>query len=93
MLESYGARLQTWPADVRYRNGSPVEGYPAVLEQVDSPGPVHSMYRGRRTGQVAISDEVRKALLGAGMTGLEILRAPAAFPGDNGFYKSPPTRA
>jgi hypothetical protein len=86
VLESCGARLQTWPADVRYRNGSPVEGYLSVLEEVDAPGPVHSMYRGRRTGRVAISGEVRKALRDAGMTGLEIVEADCAFPGDNGFY-------
>ena len=86
VLESCGARLQTWPADVRYRNGSPVEGYLSVLEEVDAPGPVHSMYRGRRTGRVTISGEVRKALHDAGMTGLEILEADCAFPGDNGFY-------
>lgn len=86
VLESCGARLQTWPADVRLRNGSPVEGYLSVLEEVDAPGPVHSMFRGRRTGQVAISWEVRDASRGAGMTGLEILDANGAFPGDNGFY-------
>lgn len=89
VLESCGARLQTWPADIRYRNGSVVEGYLSVLEEVDSPGPVHSMYRGRRTGRVAINGEVRNALLDAEVTGLEILEAPSAFPGDNGFYSSP----
>lgn len=86
VLESCGARLQTWPADVRLRDGSPVEGYLSVLEEVDAPGPVHSMFQGRRTGQVAISGEVREALRDAGMTGLEILEANGAFPGDNGFY-------
>lgn len=86
VLESCGARLRTWPADVRLRTGSPVEGYLSVLEEVDAPGPVHSMFRGRRTGRVVISAEVRQALRDAGMTGLEITDADSAFPGDNGFY-------
>lgn len=88
VMESCGARLQTWPADVRYGDGSPVEGYLSVLEEVDSAGPVHSMWRGRRTSQVAIDGEVRTALVGAGMTGLEITEVTSPFPGDNGFYGS-----
>ena len=83
VLESCGARLQAWPADIRFRDGSPVEGYLSVLEEVDSPAPVHSIFRGRRVGRVTISEEVRKALLEAGMTGLNITRAPSAFPRDN----------
>jgi len=83
VLESCGARLQTWPADIRYRNGSPVDGYLSVLEEVDSPGPVHSVLRGRRVGRVTISGEVRTALLDACMTGLDIREAPSAFPRDN----------
>ena len=83
VLESCGARLQTWPADVRFRDGSPVEGYLSVLEEVGAPGPVHSLCRGRRTGRVVISGEVREALRDAGMTGLEILEANSAFPGDD----------
>lgn len=86
VMQSCGARLQTWPADVRYRDGSPVEGYLSVLEEVDAPGPVHSMWRGRRTGRVAINDDVRRALVDAGMTGLEIEEATSPFPGDHGFY-------
>ena len=86
VLESCGARLQTWPADVRFRDGSPVKGYLSVLEAVDAPEPVHSLRRGRRTGRVVISGEVRKALLAAGMTGLEILEADSAFPRDIGSY-------
>jgi len=86
VMEACGARLQTWPADVRFRDGSPVEGYLSVLEEVDAPGPVHSMWRGRRTGRVAINEEVRQALVDAGMTGLEIRDAASAFPGDHGFY-------
>lgn len=88
VMEACGARLQTWPADVRYRDGSPAAGYLSVLEEVDAPGPVHSMWRGRRTGQVAINDEVRQALVDAGMTGLDIRDAASAFPGDHGFYGS-----
>ncbi|RYB96673.1 hypothetical protein EUA06_03685 [Nocardioides glacieisoli] len=83
VLESCSARLQTWPADIRHRNGSPVDGYLSVLEEVDSPGPVHSVFRGRRVGRVTISGEVRTALLHAGMTGLDIREAPSAFPRDN----------
>lgn len=89
VMESCGARLQTWPADVRLRDGSHVEGYLAVLEEVDAPGPVHSMWQGRRTGQVAINEEVRQALIDAGMTGLEIRDGVSAFPGNHGFYSSP----
>jgi hypothetical protein len=90
VMESCGARLQTWPADVRLRDGTPVDGYLAVLEEVDAPGPVHSMWRGRRTGRVAISGDVRSALVEAGTTGLEILEATSAFPGDHGFYDPGP---
>ncbi len=86
VMESCGARLQTWPADVRFRDGSPAEGYLSVLEEVDAPGPVHSMWRGRRTSHVAINDDVRHAVLEAGLTGLEIKTAGSAFPGDHGFY-------
>ncbi len=85
-MESCGARLQTWPADVRFKDGSPVEGYLSVLEDVAAPGPVHSMWRGRRAGRVAINEEVRQALIDGGMTGLEIRDAASSFPGDNGFY-------
>ncbi len=86
VLESCGARLQTWPADVRLRDGTPVDGYLSVLEETDAAGPVHSMWRGRRTGQVAMSGEVRRALAHAEITGLDIREAASAFPGDNGFY-------
>jgi hypothetical protein len=47
---------------------------------------VHSMFRGRRSGEVAINDDVRRALVDAGMTGLEIREATSPFPGDHGFY-------
>ena len=89
VLESCGARLQTWPADVRLRDGSPVGGYLSVLEEVGAPGPVHSVFRGRRTGRVVISGEVREALRDAGMTGLEILEATSAFPGDDRARSGP----
>lgn len=90
VMESCGARLQTWPADVHYQDGSPVEErYLSVLEEVDEPGPVHSMWRGRRTNEVAINGYVRQALMDAGMTGLQIKKAATPFPGDHGFYDSP----
>ena len=80
VMESCGARLQTWPADVRYRDGSAVDGYLSVLEEVDAAGPVHSGRRGRRLDRVVISEDVRTALVDAGMTGLEIEKADSAFP-------------
>jgi hypothetical protein len=86
VLEACGARLQTWPADVRLRDGSPVEGYLAVLEEIDAPGPVHSLFRGRRVGRVTISGEVRTALRDAGMTGLELNEASSPFPRDHGVH-------
>ena len=61
VLESCGARLQTWPADVRYRNGTPVEGYLSVLEEVDAPGPVHSMSGG---AGVWLRDDQRRGAKG-----------------------------
>ena len=73
VLESCGARLQTWPADIRLRNGTPIEGYLSVLEEADAPAPVHSLFRGLRTSRVMISAEVRQALHDAGMTGMDIL--------------------
>jgi hypothetical protein len=75
VLESCGARLQTWPADIRLRNGSRVEGYLAVLEESDGPVPVHSLFRGLRGSRMIISAVVRRALLDAGMTGLDIYPA------------------
>ena len=72
VLESCGAHLQTWPADIRLRNGSRVEGYLCVLEESDGPAPVHSLFRGRRGSRVIISAGVRRALIDAGMTGMDI---------------------
>lgn len=83
VLESCGARLQTWPADVRLRDGSPIEGYLSVLEETNAAGPVHSMFRGRRAGRVVINEQVRDSLNDAGMTGLEFTAIDHAFPGDN----------
>lgn len=89
VMESCGARLRTWPADVRFRDGSPVEGYRTVLEEADAPGPVHSAFRGRRVGMVVINDEVRRALVETGMTGLEIWEVASPFPGDHDSLDRP----
>lgn len=87
-MEASGARLQTWPADVRLRDGSPVPGYLAVLEELDRPGPVHSFLMHRRTGRVAINEDVRGAIREAGLTGLEIDEVAGPFPG--GDFHDPP---
>ena len=87
VLESCGARLQTWPADVRFEGRIARQGISLGTGGGRCPpDPVHSLRRGRRTGRVVISGEVRKALLAAGMTGLEILEADSAFPRDIGSY-------
>ncbi|UFN45040.1 hypothetical protein [Nocardioides okcheonensis] len=88
VMEASGARLQTWPADVRLRDGSPVPGYLAVLEELDRPGPVHSFLMHRRTGRVAINEDVRGAIREAGLTGLEIDEVAGPFPG--GDFHDPP---
>lgn len=88
VMEASGARLQTWQADVRLRDGSPVPGYLAVLEELDRPGPVHSFLRNRRTGRVAIDEGVRNAVVEAGLAGLEIEEVAGPFPG--GDFNNPP---
>lgn len=83
VLVGQGADLRCLgAADVRMRDGSPVPGYVAVLEEAERPGPVHSHWRGRRSHELVVSDIVRKALDDAGLTGLDVEEVDGPFPGD-----------
>lgn len=88
VMEASGARLQTWQADVRLLDGSPVPGYRAVHEELHRPGPVHSFLMNRRTGRVTIDEDVRNAIVEAGLAGLEIDEVAGPFPG--GDFNNPP---
>ncbi|WP_210439878.1 hypothetical protein [Nocardioides xinjiangensis] len=88
VMEAQGARLETWPADVRHRDGQRIPGYLAVLEEVDTPGPVHSFVKGRRSSDVAINEDVRSAILRGAFAGLEIEEVSGPFPG--GDFDDPP---
>ena len=86
VLTDADARLEVFDADVRMRNGDPVEGYVAVLEQCDEPGPVHSLWRGKRAECFVVSDQVLAAIEHAGLTGLDIEPVAGPFPGDRPGY-------
>ncbi len=87
VLIEQGATLETFDADIRLSNGDRVEGYVAVLEESEQPGPVHSLWHGRRSHDVVVSDPVRKAMDEARLTGLEIEPVVGPFPADTpGFF-------
>ncbi|HSF36667.1 MAG TPA: hypothetical protein VLA70_11155 [Nocardioides sp.] len=80
VMQTHGAGLQTWPADVRHRDGTPVPGYLAVLEEVEAVAPVHSHLRHRRSGRVVVDATVKEAVVRAGLIGLEIEEVAGPFP-------------
>jgi hypothetical protein len=78
---------KVFDVDIRLRKGTQVDGYVGMLEQCREPGPVHSLWRGRRSHSFVVSDEVRAALLQASLTGLEIEPVEGPFPADRpGFF-------
>jgi hypothetical protein len=84
VLADNGAQLEVFgDADVRLRDGTNVTGYVAVLEDAELPGPVHSLWRGRRSHRLVVSGDVRKALTRARLTGLEYEPVPGPFPADD----------
>jgi hypothetical protein len=88
VLRGAGGEVTTYDVDVRWRRGGQVEGYVGMLEQVDEAGPVHSLWRGRRSRRFVVSDDVRRALLAAELVGLEVAPLPGSFPGDRpGFLE------
>ena len=81
VLEGQGARLQVFEdVDIRLRDGSSLGGYVGVLEETRRPGPVHSYWNGRRSHRMVISEEVRAAIVAAGLKGLEIAPVEGPFP-------------
>lgn len=82
LLVQNGANLETFAVDVRLRNGDPVEGYVGVLEEDQEPGPVHSLWRGKRSHDFVVSDRVLDAIKTAGLTGLAIEPVDGPFPAD-----------
>lgn len=82
LLRDHGAELTAWPADIRWRDGSPVTAYQLVLEPLgDADAAVHSLYPDRRVGRVVVTDEIAEALRAARFEGLEVESAVEAFPG------------
>lgn len=90
LVTSLGAPIETFEIDVRLRSGDPVEGYLGVLEPTGRPGgvvpEVHSLWEGRRSSCVVVSDRVREAVVGARLTGIEWEEWPDPFPGDSGYF-------
>ena len=62
---------------------APPSGYVGVLEDCLQPGPVHSLWRGRRSHRLVVSDEVRTALRKARLVGLELEEVDGPFPADD----------
>ncbi len=77
-----GASLEVFEIDLRARDGGALDGYVGVLEDTDEPGPVHSLWRGRRSHEFVVSDEVVAAMRAAGLTGLTVEPIESAFPAD-----------
>lgn len=82
VLRDCGARLETFPVDIRWRSGALVEGYLGVLEDCRTAGPVHSLWRGRRSHDFVVSGDVLTAIESAGLTGLVVRPVLGAFPAD-----------
>lgn len=84
VLEDTGARLEMFDdIEVRLRDGARLEGYVGVLEDTDRATPVHSLWRGRRSHRLVVSEEVRTALQRARCAGLELEPVPGPFPADD----------
>ncbi|NYJ03195.1 hypothetical protein HNR19_003893 [Nocardioides thalensis] len=87
VLRGCGAELDVFDVEIRLRSGDRLGGYVGVLEECNDPGPVHSLWRGRRSHNLVVSDEVLAAIKEAGLTGLRIEAVNGAFPGDQpGFF-------
>ena len=87
VLETSGANLEVFDVDIRLRDGSRVAGYVGILEEVQKPGPVHSLWRGRRSMDLVVSAEVLAALKAAGISGLSVEPVEGPFPADRpGFF-------
>lgn len=87
VLETSGANLEVFDVDIRLRDGSGLEGYVGILEETQEPGPVHSLWRGRRSHDLVVSDEVLAALKAAGISGLTVEPVDGPFPADRpGFF-------
>ncbi len=83
LLHECGGTLEVFEGiEIRLRNGDRVSGYVAVLEDTEQPGPVHSLWRGRRSHRLVVSDEVRTALRKARLVGLELEEVDGPFPAD-----------
>ena len=88
ILEDHGARLETFEdVEIRLRDGDLLTGYAGVLEETQAAGPVHSLWRGRRSHRLVVSEEVRDAIKHARLTGIEIEPVDGPFPADRpGFF-------
>lgn len=82
VLLRHGARLEVFEVDIRAGDSGSLDGYVGVLEETLEPGPVHSLWRGRRSHELVVSDEVLAAIRQAGLTGLVIEPVQGPFPAD-----------
>ncbi len=82
VLRRSGADLEVFDVDIRLRGGESVAGYVGVLEETHSPGPVHSLWRGRRGHELVVADKVLAAMRDAGLSGIEVEPVAGPFPAD-----------
>lgn len=88
VLQKAGARLEMFDVNIRLHRNKPLTEYVGVLEDCQEPGPVHSLWRGRRSHRLVVSDHVVQALEGAGLAGLTFTSVDRAFPADQpGFFE------
>lgn len=83
LLQDHDARLQTFPADVRLRNGTPVPGYVAVLESIHEALPAHSWMRGRRVDCLVVSSTIHTEIQQGDFTGITFTPVASEFPGQH----------
>lgn len=84
VLADAGADLEIFDdVEIRLRNGDRVAGYAGVLEGTENAGPVHSLWRGKRSHRLVVSEDVRAALKRARCIGLEFEAVPGPFPADD----------
>lgn len=87
VLMCQGAHPMVFDVDIRLRDGSPVEGYVGLLEETAEPAPVHSLWRGKRSHSLVVSDEVLAACRTAGLSGLSVEEVDGPYPADRpGFF-------
>lgn len=83
LLQSHHARLRVYEdIDIRLHSGARVPGYVGVHEETEQPGPVHSLWRGRRSDRLVVVDPIKQALAST-CTGLSFEEVTGPFPADD----------